>query len=169
MDTKETIKIGVREVILGKGQSASDYNSLSNLPIKNLSGPTADDVVNLSSLDTGHYSLTGFYRIDDEVLYTDAPLDIVAKKTDDTLNMYYLSQSERIVYLHTIEYNNGFLVINDRQSLTPDYEALNNLPRVNEETLIGNKTSGDLGLASSEEVQEIRNEVGNVELLLSLI
>lgn len=163
------IKIGVREVILGKGGEATDYNSLSNLPIKNLSGPNADDVVDLSVLDTGNYSLTGFYKIGDDTYTTDIPLNIAVNKDEDTTYIYFLEQLGRIVYLYTIEFFDGSLVTFNKQSLTPDYESLINLPQVNDETLIGNKTAEDLGLASQDDVEGIKQDIGDVELLLSLL
>lgn len=44
--------------------SSASYNDLADQPVVNAVGKTSETFVNLAGLDVGHYSLSGYYKMD---------------------------------------------------------------------------------------------------------
>ena len=50
----------------GGGGGSSNYNDMSNVPIKNITGTSANRFINFAGLDAGHYNLKGYYKKDSQ-------------------------------------------------------------------------------------------------------
>lgn len=93
----------------GGGSSATDYNNLSNIPIKNIAGSSEYNFYNLMGLDYGNYSLTGYYKTSttSDLFYTQNPISVSVVKdseTGDKVISYFEIKNGQLL-LHVITYH----------------------------------------------------------------
>lgn len=74
---------------------------------------------------------------------------IITVYENDTVNVY------------KIEADRSLTLVGEGSGGTSDYEDLENQPSINNVTLLGNKTSADLGLASQSSVTDINSKIPN--------
>lgn len=95
------------------GGGTSNYDDLKNAPIQNLKGSTQSRYVNLSGLDSGHYSLTGYYKNDSqsELQSTIEPIDMIISRDNSTdrLVAQYYTVEEEVLYVNLISFENGMV------------------------------------------------------------
>lgn len=105
---------------IGGGGGSTDYNDMTNVPIKNLIGTDKTKFINLAGLDPGHYNLKGYYKKDsqDEVQHSPEAIDLLVM-VDSVTNkktIQYLSIQNEILYSNLIIYNNSLI---ERQEKIP--------------------------------------------------
>ena len=97
----------------GGGGGSSDYNEMTNVPIKNMIGTSSSRFINLAGLDVGHYNLKGYYKKDslsDLENVTDF-IDLTVKidtVTNKKIIQYFTIENETL-YSNLIIYNDGIV------------------------------------------------------------
>ena len=97
----------------GGGGGSSDYNEMTNVPIKNMVGTSSSRFINLAGLDAGHYNLKGYYKKDalsDLENVTDF-IDLTVKidtVTNKKVIQYFTIENETL-YSNLIVYNDGIV------------------------------------------------------------
>ena len=97
----------------GGGGGSSDYNDMSNVPIKNITGTSANRFINFAGLDAGHYNLKGYYKKDSqsELQNVSEFIDLTVK-TDTVTNkkvIQFFTIEDGVLYSNLIVYNNGVI------------------------------------------------------------
>ena len=98
---------------VGKGGSSgtSDYNELTNKPIKNILGTSEDLFFNLKSIDYGNYSLTGYFKTHAEgsLRKAESALQLAVSKDSSTgeKTITYMEVKDNTPTNHTIIYRDN--------------------------------------------------------------
>ena len=110
---RNKIYMTVQESVIGAG--TGDYNKLKNVPIINLKGESISKAVNLSGLNPGHFSLSGYYSLYEgsEISYLEDPVDLHslieqdpnAVQTDPVRKvLYYIYSKSGHLFIRMIVY-----------------------------------------------------------------
>lgn len=86
-----------------------ERRNLIDRAVKNVTGSSQSSFVNVAGLDVGHYSLTGYYKLDSssEVLYTANILDVVVCLDETTSKkvVVYSSVTDGVYYINKLIYS----------------------------------------------------------------
>ncbi len=126
----ETRRTSVSMRVVGtmeRGQSSgSSYDSLDGAPIQNIRGVTHDNYVMVRGLEAGHYSLSGYYKLDsDKLLSAEVPIELTVYDgsyeedgdLEDIRVVEYRGIEDMKIYLYKFVFRNGILVEKTKSSL----------------------------------------------------
>ncbi len=92
----------------------TNYNNLTNIPIINLNGSSAQYFVNLAGLDYGYYKLEGYYKEDtgEDIKQAIPPLflQIIQDETTHNKIITYSSINNQKIFQHILIYENTTLI-----------------------------------------------------------
>ena len=112
----------VYDSVAGQWTSVSgmqDYNQLSNQPVKNIVGSSAESFVNLAGLDYGRYVVSGYFKFDStyDVELLVIPMDVLVLRDNNSNKVItYPTIENGICVTNVITYDSGLVISQDKQA-----------------------------------------------------